>query len=835
MSPKKQKKSAKKPAPLPQTKSFSLSTRTQDYLSIAFIFIFLLILLKPLAIDHLSPQGVDVVGSIAKMHSVREFHQKTGETALWNPSIFAGMPIYYRLSPKAFSLDNLFRILSRFLHSVFIYYLFGALGAFFLFRYLGMTPLLSLIGALSFVLMPHYKSLYSEGHMAKLQALMYLPWVFLTFRYFIDRRTILAAALFALTFGLQIRTQHYQIVFYTGLVVFALGIYPVLKDLLEKRFAVFFKTVGLLAVALILGISMAAQPLFLAKEYLPYSKRGKTTIDVSSQKPSTSAKNQGVSFDYAVQWSTHPAELLTWLLPRFYGGMSAERYDGSKFSNLKGQMIPTYWGHMPFTQSYEYMGVIILMLALIGLLSNWRNVLIKSLFFLFLVFVFLSFGRHFKAFYSLFFYYIPYFNKFRAPMMSVTVSYFIIVVFAVYGLKYLLDLAGQKLDLKQQKIVLYTVGGFFVLGVFLWFYSLGASFTKPSGEAYQGQTLEIIRQIRKEFFQRDLIRYFFLVILTGGAIFAFLKRKFPALALIIVLGLLNVFDLVQVQSRVKPEFTDTKRLERQYFKKNDIDNFLLQDKDLFRIFPAGKLFSDNRWAYYHQTIGGYSPIKMYVIEELVEKNIYNGWDARLPFNWNVLKILNVKYVITQQPIQHPFLRLVKKNPSGTLFAYYFTGHLPRAFFVGSYKVIKDERQRLRAINSREFDPAKTALLEEKLSAPISQPDSSYTRVLSFTPNEIKFDVYTDKQSLLVLSEVYYPPGWKIYIDGKQADKIYKTDHAVQSIIVPAGRHKVEMKFHPDSYFKNIKISYASLGLIYLVIVGWLVQSYLVRKSGKDSA
>ena len=366
------------------------------------------------------------------------------------------------------------------------------------------------------------------------------------------------------------------------------------------------------------------------------------------------------------------------------------------------------------------------------------------------------------------------------------------------------------------------------MGIVLWFYSMGASFVKASGEAYQGQTLEIVKQIRKEYFQKDLIRYFVLVVLAGAAIWAYLQKKLSAVALILIVGALNIFDLLQVQSRVKPQFTDVHRIEHQYFRQTAIDQYLLKDKDLFRIFPAGKLFGDNRWAYYHQSIGGYTPIKMYAIEELVEKNIYNGWDPSLPFNWNVLKILNVKYVIAQQLLKHPFLKLVQQDPNNHLYAYYFTGYLPRAFFVGSYKVVKDDQQRLRIINSKGFDPAKTALLEEKLPAPIYQPDSSYTKVLKFTPNELKLEVYTDKQSLLVISQTYYPPGWKIFVDGKKVDKVFKTDHAIQSIIVPAGRHKVDMRFIPDSYYRDIRMASVSLIIIYLMIL-IPIAGYFVRK------
>jgi len=815
------KKHRKHPAAkTPSKKSFTLSFGRQDALFIGIIFLFLLMLLKPLAIDHLSPQGVDVIGGIGKTHQISEYAKKTGERALWNPYIFSGMPVYHRISARAFSVDNLLAWLSRLFHIVFIYYFFGAIGFYILLRYLKMTPLLSFFGALLFILMPHYKSLYLVGHLAKFKALMLLPWIFLTFRYFLDRRTLLSAALFALAFGTQIRSEHYQIVFYSGLMVFALGVYPFIKDILEKKYSRFAKSFGLLAAALILAIAMSAQPLFLAKEYLPYSKRGKTTIDVN--KPKQAAKeNSGVSIKYATQWSTAPSEIFTWFLPRFYGGMSQENYDGSRYAQLKGRPIPAYWGNMPFTQSYEYMGALMLFLALLGMIAYRKKSEMVSLMLFAVFLILLSFGRHFQSFYSLFYYYVPFFNKFRAPMMSVTVTYFVFVLFAAYGLQALSKMKTEEIRWQDHKQVVYLMAGFFALGIIFWFLGMNASFTK-AGDPYKGQTLEIVRNIRAEYFNKDLLRYFIIILLASAALFGYLKRKINFTVLVFILGLIAVGDLLQVQGRVRKPFTNIKHLERQYFAQNNTDRFLESDHSIYRILPIGKMFSDNRWAYYHQTIGGYTPIKMYTIEELVEKNIYNGWDKKLPLNWNVLKILDVKYVIASQKINSPFLTPVYADPSGKLFTYRFNQALPRAYFVGKYRVITDEYQRIRIINSKAFDPDKEAVLERAPKQKIQTPDSSFTKLTSFTPNKITYHVYTDKQALLVLSEVWYPPGWKIFIDGNRVRNIYKTDHAVQSVVVPAGAHKIEMRFEPDSYFKDIKIASFSVGILYLIILWGLV-------------
>jgi hypothetical protein len=800
----------------------ALTTIQQDVIFLVAITILLIILLKPMVIDGLSPQGVDVVGSLGATHQITEYYKETGERALWNPYLFSGMPQYHRIGPVTFSVDTILYYLSRFLSSVFIFYLFAAVGTYLLLRYLKMSPIISFLGTLIFILMPHYKSLYTEGHMAKFRALMIMPWVTLLFVYFLDKRNLLSAALFAIAFGAQIRTQHYQIVFYTALLILAVGIYPVLKDLLEKKYKRFSKAAALIIGSVILGITMSSQPLFLAKEYIPYSKRGKTTIDLN--KPEGANENvsasDGVQIEYATQWSTHPSEIMTWLIPRFYGGMSAEKYTGDAVPQLKGRTIPGYWGHMPFTQSYEYMGVVALILAIIGIYAFRQNSFVRSLLILSVFFILLSFGRHFLSFYSIFYDYFPFFNKFRAPVMSVTVTSFIISILAAYGLSYMSSKPPSQ-SMKENKAILYILGGFFVIGIYTLIAKSGFSYSFIR-DNYDTRVLEIIKSARRDFLTQDLIRYFILITLAGSALFAYLFRKISFNIMIFVLTVLILFDLIDVQNRYQNKYADTKKIEKQYFAKSKTDNFLLDDKTTFRIFPLGQLFGDNRWSYYHQSIGGYSAIKMYTIEELIENNLYKGWDKNFPVNLNVMKILNSKYLISTQAFTHEKFDLVLEDTKNKYFTYLFKDRLQRGFFVGEYRVIPDQYDRLREINKKDFDPAVTAILEEELTENIQTPDSSWTMVKSFNPNEIEFEVYTDKTSLFVISEMHYPPGWHIFVDDQQVQKIYKTDHALQSVILPEGHHKVQAIFEPESYQHYVNLSYASAGILYLIITFSLV-------------
>ena len=823
---KSKKRREKKPTQQTVTKPIiSLSTKQQDILYLALIVILLVVLLKPFVLDGLSPRGVDSIGSLGAKHQVNEFTKETGNPALWNPYLFSGMPTYHRHFPVTFSIDTILNYLAKLFSTVFIYYLFAAIGCYIMFRYLKMPPLISFIATLLFILMPHYKSLYLEGHMAKFRALMVLPWVLLSFLYFLDKRSILSVSFFAIAFGTQIRTQHYQIVFYTALLIFAVGLYPFLKDLIQRKYRKFSKSTILLIGAIVLGITMSAQPLFLANEYLPYSKRGKTTINLRDKDKNINkqAASDGVQLEYATQWSTHPVEILTWFIPRFYGGMSGETYTGNDVPQLKNRMIPGYWGHMPFTQSYEYMGAITLLLAIIGLYFNRKNTFIISLISISTFFILLSFGRHFLIFYTIFYDFFPFFNKFRAPVMSVTVTSFIISIFAAYGLKYLSTVPAIK-SIKENKSLSYIIGGFIGFGIVLFILAQGFSYTH-AGDNYDPRILEMIKNARKDFFTTDLIRYLVLIVLAGTTILGYLYRKIPFMMMVLFLAAFILFDLISIRFRYQDKFSDLDKIEKQYFRKTDSDKFLLADDETFRVFPVGKLLGDNRWAYYHQSIGGYSPIKMYTIEELLENNLYTGSDKGAGINFNVLKILNVKYLIAQQNISHPALVLAYVDKASNQNIYLYQDYLKRGFFIGEYLLIQDEYERLEMLNNPSYDPARTAILEETPLMEFQSPDSSNVILESFTPNQSRYKVFTDQQSLFVISEMFYPPGWKIYVDEMPVDKIYKTDHAIQSIILPKGNHNVDLRFEPDSYFIYKKLSYASLGIIYLIIIISSIMTY----------
>lgn len=818
--------------------------KLEPVLYMAAIFVLLVVQLKPLVIDRKTVEGVDIVGSIGQTRQWVDYEKESGEAALWNPAIFGGMPIYHMSPARTFSADHLVSYIGRILNDVFITLFIGALGLFLLLRYLGVSPFVAFLMALNLVLWPHLKALWLEGHMFKVRALMYTPWVLLTFSYFKDKKTLFSAALFALAFGVLVRTQHYQIIFYTGLMVFALGIWPFILMLVEKQYLAFAKATGLLVAALFLGIMTAAQPMFLANEYLPWSKRGKTTIDLNNPDAANTAPGTGVSMDYAMQWSSHPSELLTWLVPRFYGGMSAEEYNGDRYDHLKGRQVPGYWGHMPFTQSYEYMGVLLLILAMVGLRYGRPRALIWSLSAFGAFLILLSFGEFFPSFYAFFYENLPYFNKFRAPMMSVTVTLFVLLILAGMGLDHLLKAAADpEQKARVRKTLVRILAAFVVITGILWLSGGSEGFVSSltghesafvkAGEDYPPDQLEIIRGIREEFFVKDTFRSLLMVVLAGAALMLLFLRKNMKPAVLAALAFILMIDLIPVQQRARKDFVDVKRLEKQQFPRTSTDEFLLADTEYFRVFPLGKMLNDNRWAYYHETIGGYNPSKMVSMEEIIQNCLYAGWEPQFPINWNVVRMLNVKYLIAEGNLVHPLLMPVHQDQASGWVTFRFMEHQARAYFVQDYVVEADPVRRLQMINDSTFDLRQTAILSVAPSSPVEAPAQSHTEVVSHTPNRIELKASTERQSLLLISETHYPPGWRIYLDGKEVEEIIEANHALQAIVVPPGEHQLELVFAPPSYFRNINYAKASLGIIYLVIAFGLFMHFkprLLKKS-----
>lgn len=793
------------------------------------ILISLIFLYKPLVFEGKQVAGGDEVSGIGTVHQINQYYQETGKKALWNPYVFAGMPRYHRYGTVVKSLDTVLTSFDPVIAWQVIFLWLGAIGIFLLARWFGLSNITGIIGGIIFALMPHFQALIIVGHDSKLRAIMWIPWVLLTFLYFVKKRNILSALLFAFFFTMQFRTQHYQIIFYTLLLLLFTGIGTYVKLIVDKRWKEFGKSNALLIGIAILVFAMVAHPLLSIKEYTPYSTRGGEAINLNQQQNQRASK--GVGFDYATNWSYSLGEFVDLFVPKFHGGTSQETYTGNKVPQLQNRNIPAYWGSMPFTQSYEYLGIILFALALVGIVFRWKQPHIKRLVILTGFALVLALGKHFAPLYKLFFYYVPYFDKFRSPSMILTLVMFTTSLFAMHGFDVLISTDYSRKDVQQK---LYIIGG--VIGIFLvgaLVFASNFSFTAPGelqryagqyGQSQAQQIVNMLGQARQEIMVNSLLRSLLFLAVVAALIFIYAKRWINAGLVAIVILIFGALDVGLLSANyLKGKFANPTRIEQQAYAKNALDQVIQQDDSLFRVAPLeGNITQNTRWSYYYQSLGGYSAAKLQVIQDIFTNNLYAKSDPRLPFNLSILDMFNCKYIVTNQEVTHPQLTLLKAGQSQGLRLYRNDAALPRAFFVDHYKVIANGEDRLRLMNTQAFDPGIMALLEEQPSQQISQPDSSTARVTYYDPNNITYEIYTDKPGLMVMSEVYYPKGWKARLDSEQDLKIYKTDHVLRSVIVPAGQHTLELTFHPKAYFLGSTISRIAFILTYIGMLSLVI-------------
>ena len=181
----------------------------------------------------------------------------------------------------------------------------------------------------------------------------------------------------------------------------------------------------------------------------------------------------------------------------------------------------------------------------------------------------------------------------------------------------------------------------------------------------------------------------------------------------------------------------------------------------------------------------------------------------------VLNMLNAKYVIID-PQSPPVI-----NPLA----------LGNAWFVG--KPVIAENANMELAYTGKIDPSGEAVIDARFkdqvtasSYPVNANDT--IELVSYQPNELVYKYTAEGEKLAVFSEIYYPAGWKCYIDGAES-KYFRANYVLRGMLLPAGTHQVKFTFAPSSYINGNKISLASSVLLILITAGYLI-SRSFRKS-----
>lgn len=764
-------------------------------------------------------------------NEILEFQKKTGEETLWTNSMFSGMPTTMILTKyKGNYLEYIYKQL--FIGSRPASYLIIALFSFYLLMLaFGVNAWLAIAGALAFGFCSYNFQILLVGHNAKMMAIAFMPLVLAGVVYAFRKKRLLGALLFGLALSFEITANHPQITFYLAFIIIAYGIGQLYTAVKNKTLPAFFKTALLLVVAAGLAAGTNVNHLWPTWEYGKYTMRGGS--ELTSDDPS--AKTKGLDKEYATAWSYGIDETLNLLIPNFKGGSSqggldtdSETYKYLKQQGVKEvdqviRQLGTYWGQQPFTAGPMYMGAIAVFLFVLGIVlikgpMKWWIVGVS------LLALFLGWGRHFMFFSNIFYDYVPLYNKFRVPSMILIILQLTIPLLGIYTLN---QIFNQKFDkktlVKGLKIAIGITGG--ICAVFALIPGLAGNFTAPVDQQYYDWLRALVIQDRISMLRADAFRSLIFILLAGTVIWAGVIQKLKFSQMAIILSLLILTDMWTIDKRYlnNNHFVTQKEFNNQ-FRARPVDLEILKDKDPnYRVLDlAVNVFNDSHSSYFHKTIGGYSAAKLQRYQDIIDYFIIpeiqsfqkdanatqtlTGMEESLK-RQKVLNMLNTKYIIlnTNASIE---------NRSA----------LGNAWFVQDYKLVNTPKEEL--VTLQAIDPAEIAVINEEFKPIIQDKGFNYDEngeivLTGYAPNRLEYKSKADNEQLALFSEIYYPKGWKAYIDGEETD-LFRANYILRGMIIPAGEHTIVFEYKPESYYTGAKISAICSGILLLLLLGYII-------------
>ena len=767
----------------------------------------------------------DIVQYIGMSKQQKDFKEQTGEETYWTNSAFGGMPTY-QLGAKyphnyIKKLDLSLRFLPRPADYLFLY----LISFYVLLLVLKVDFKLAALGAIAFGFSTYLIIILGVGHNSKAHAIAYMPLVLSGILLVFQKKYIGGFLLTAVAMGLELVANHFQMTYYLMFLVIILGIVYLIDAFKKKMIPLYFKSIAILVGAVVLSIALNATSILATNQYVKESKRSKSELTINAD-GLPKAETSGLDRDYITQFSYGITETFNLFIPRFMGGGNGEdvgkdsatyeafRKLGATTSQAlqEAKHAPLYWGDQPIVEAPAYVGAVILFLFVFALFLvkgrlKWWLVVGT------LVSLLLSYGKNepFTFLTDFFIDYVPLYNKFRAVSSIQVILELCIPVLAIFGLVRLFNDFEKKEDkLKALKYATLITGGLAL--IFLLFKSSLFDFVGVNDgyyrQNYGPDFVDALKADRKSVFTQDTIRTLALVLLSAGAIFMFLRDKLKEKWLITAFFVLILFDLVSVDKRYvnNEDFVSGLAMDKP-FQANEVDKQIQKDTSHFRVFDL--VSGPSKPSYYHNSLNGYNAAELRRYSEVFDFYISKN-------NINVLSMLNTKYIIAQ-------------DKEGNMFPYQNDEVNGNAWFVESLKKVESANDEIKLLDSldskRKAVYSVTPLTKQKNYVSHFKVDSlASIKLIVVKPNYLKYKSDNLNDGFAVFSEIYYPDGWKTFIDGKETTHT-RVDYILRGMEIPAGKHTIEFKFDPDVVKTGSRIALASSILLGLLLLGGLFYEF----------
>lgn len=731
------------------------------------------------------------------------------------------------------------------------------LGFYILLRAFGIPAWLAGLGGIMWAFSSYFFILISAGHIWKFITLAYIPptiaGIVLAYR----GKLLAGGILTAFFIALQIMSNHVQMSYYFLFVIlFIAGAY--FEDAWRnKTLSRFFKASAVLLVAALIGVAANLSNLYHTYTYSKETMRGKSELVQTGD--AAKQTSSGLDRDYITNWSYGIGETWTLLVPNFKGGSSSAPLSQSETAMEKANLMygslynsfPQYFGSQPWTAGPVYVGAFVLFLFVLGCFivkGPLKWALLGATFFS----IVLAWGKNFMPLTDFFIDYVPMYNKFRAVSSILVIAEFTIPLLAIFALKRVLEEPGiWKANKKAFGISLALTAGVALL-LTVAPGSLGSGFV-PAQEAQMLQNavdqqmipanelsgiLANLSEMRGALVSADALRSFIIICIGCALLWLHAAGKLRRLLTVAGITVLCLVDMWSVNKRyLHDEQFVPRSIQTETFSKTKTDELILQDKSPdYRVLNfATDAFNENNTSYWHKNIGGYHAAKLRRYQELIERHISPEMQAAYQAiaaaggemdsvdasKFRVLNMLNTKYFILPAGQQGQTVPVLNPYANGN------------AWFVKNVQYVNNANEEIDALKT--ILPTETAVVDVRFKDVLkgiseAHKDSlSSIRLTSYEPNRLVYETENAGDGIAVFSEIYYPNGWQVTIDGKPAG-LGRADYVLRALYIPAGKHTVEMRFDPKSLHVTEGIAYGALALL---IIGVAAVALIARKKAQE--
>ncbi|MBR0041556.1 MAG: YfhO family protein [Bacteroides sp.] len=777
-----------------------------------------------------------------------EYYEATGERTRWTNSLFGGMPTYqiapsYDTTQPLNWVEKAYRLfLPEYVQLTFIL----MLGFYILMRAFGMSAWLSALGGIIWAFSSYFFILISAGHIWKFITLAYIPPTIAGMVLVYRGKWLWGCVLTALFVALQIKSNHVQMSYYFLFVMLFMAIAYGVEAYKAKQLPRFWKATGVLVIAGFIGVATNLSNLYHTYSYSKETMRGKSELVYEGD--AAKQTSSGLNRDYITQWSYGIGETWTLLVPNFKGGASvplaanetAMKKANPLYSNIYTQLTQ-YFGEQPMTSGPVYVGAFVLFLFILGCFivkGPMKWALLGATLFSIL----LSWGKNFMPLTDFFIDFVPMYNKFRAVSSILVIAEFTIPLLAILALKRIFD---EPSVLKQTRngLIVSTILTFGVaLILWIWPSFMGSGFI-PTQEMQMLQNalspndlaplVSNMSEMRAAMVSADALRSMLIIAIGLAILYFFIAGKLKKTYTIGAIALLCLVDMWGVNKRyLNDEQFVPNSIKRTTFVQTPADKHILQDDALdYRVLNlTGSTFNENNTSYWHKSIGGYHAAKLRRYQEMIDHHISPEIEAAYNeiaqasgvmeevdgSKFNVLNMLNTKYFVL------PAGRNGEAIPIQNPYAY------GNAWFVKNVSYVANANEEIETLY--DINPRETAVVDKRFEETLKGVTTNNTDSLasitltSYSPNHLVYETTNENDGIAIFSEIYYPDGWQVTIDGQPAT-LARANYILRALHLPAGKHVVEMKFDPQSLHLTEGIAYGALVLLLIGVITAICLTY----------